>query len=810
MSVRLSQTPGNLERGHTNATMTLPKRIAVLSVLLAIVRGQEPFTDTVPDGFYLRKDLSDCLERFHAPKLNDYQCLVFGGTQVNVTEFPHMAVLGWKVPEEPDQGDGGVRWQCGGSLITVKYVLTAAHCAADADNIPPRFVRLGDVNLASAKDDTFAQQFEIKSIVRHPEHRFSKKYFNLALVELDGVVRLTGGVCPTCLWTNSKVLPADFFQTAGFGETSLGSGSVPTLLKTSLRATNTTQCSDSFKYTRGLPEGIVRDQVCASMLNADTCQGDSGGPLQVSLRSYNTEHPFLVALTSFGRGCGIGSSGVYQQVAAHIPWIESVVNETMDPVRCTEKYGAFRLRYSLEPECSLRGLTASRVRLLWPEDAKEAEQFCSGTLIDYNTVLTSAGCTKNAQGVQPTEIEILENRVKIVEIHVHPEFRSPHNNLALLRLEKYLNLTKEIAPSCLPVEQKSEVCSDRQTHDPVACWDKFAETTKLNLLNKPCVLHRIRSSTVKLIWKDPDPLKQSCVGMVIKPDTVITSIRCMNLHGELPPMEVAFNESEVEKRVKILRTLKHPGNKEGSRNRDTALLVLAEPLEALVPSCIKSLVGERSNRTLVPVYKQGTTHGILALPVSKICNGSMLHSFKELVGETIANSSQYTCWDTDRHLVPGTIPVVRGAGLLDNTNRFIHGLTTDFSGFGSVDPLVSINLTSYTDWITRFVLYRPPKVELVFRAGDDEFDYGSKCTLKNGTAGNCMPEYSCERTINESKSVKDITICGFEGSVSYVCCPLGHQDFLPIPEIEYPSPVRLLPTLPYENFPLELDPLVTE
>ncbi|EAA15070.5 AGAP009273-PA, partial [Anopheles gambiae str. PEST] len=308
--------------------MALLHRVALFTTLAMAVCGAELFTQTVPDDFYQRKDLSDCLERFHAPKLYDSQCLIFGGTQVNVTEFPHMAVLGWKVEElgeGADSGDdgAGVRWQCGGSLITLRFVLTAAHCAADANNIPPRLVRLGDVNLASTKDDAYAQQFDILRIVRHPEHRFSRKYFDLALVELDGVVRLTEGVCPTCLWTNSKVLPAQFFQTAGFGEITLGGGSVPTLLKTALSATDSTECSESFKYTRGLPEGIRHDQVCASMLNADTCQGDSGGPLQVSLRSYSTEHPFLVALTSFGRGCGIGSSGVYQQVAAHIPWIES-------------------------------------------------------------------------------------------------------------------------------------------------------------------------------------------------------------------------------------------------------------------------------------------------------------------------------------------------------------------------------------------------------------------------------------------------------------------------------------------------------
>uniref|UniRef100_A0A182HGG6 Uncharacterized protein n=1 Tax=Anopheles arabiensis TaxID=7173 RepID=A0A182HGG6_ANOAR len=572
--------------------MALLHRVALFTTLAMAVCGAELFTQTVPDDFYQRKDLSDCLERFHAPKLYDSQCLIFGGTQVNVTE-------------------------------------------------------------------------------------------------------LTEGVCPTCLWTNSKVLPAQFFQTAGFGEITLGGGSVPTLLKTALSATDPTQCSES-----------------------------------------------------------------------------------------------------------LRGHRKSRVRFLWPEGEQDVKQYCSGTLIDYNTVLTSASCTKNAAGVHPVEVEILEERVKIVEIQVHPQFEelSPHHNLALVRLEKYLNDTEHVAPSCMPLQKSSEICTDRQTHDPVACWDKFAERTKRNLLNNLCSSQNIRSSTVRLIWSAQDDQQQSCVGTVIKPDTVITSIRCMLEHRDTPPVEVAFNDMGNERRVKVVKTLKHPGNKKGSRNRDTALLLLAKPLENLIPNCIQSLVADkRFNRTQVPVYKQETSSGILGLPASRMCNGRMLDSFRELVGETVAHSSQYTCWDTDQRLVPGTIPVVRGAGLLDESNRFIHGVTTDFSTYGSVDPLVSVNLTSYIDWITRFVLYRPPKLELVFRGGEDEFDFGSSCVLKNGTTGNCMPEYGCERTINEAKSVQDITICGFEGSVSYVCCPIGHQDFPPIPEIEHPSVVSLLPSLPYEN-----------
>lgn len=46
-------------------------------------------------------------------------------------------------------------------------------------------VRLGDVDLATSHDDRYSQQFNVKDSIRHPQHSFKEKYFDLALIELD-------------------------------------------------------------------------------------------------------------------------------------------------------------------------------------------------------------------------------------------------------------------------------------------------------------------------------------------------------------------------------------------------------------------------------------------------------------------------------------------------------------------------------------------------------------------------------------------------------------------------------------------------
>ncbi|KXJ82497.1 hypothetical protein RP20_CCG012394 [Aedes albopictus] len=77
---------------------------------------------------------------------------------------------------------------------------------------------------------------------------------------------------------------------------------------------------------------------------------------------------------------------------------------------------------------------------------------CGATLIDYRFAVTSAFCVQKRQ-TKPKFIVIENTReiVPIEQIFIHPEFchHNPQNDIALIKLSKFLKLNEHLVPSCL-------------------------------------------------------------------------------------------------------------------------------------------------------------------------------------------------------------------------------------------------------------------------------------------------------------------------------------------------------------------------
>lgn len=101
---------------------------------------------------------------------------IVGGEAALKFEFPHMAAIGWTKPDKT------VDFKCGGTLISRRYVLTAAHCVP-AEH--PDMVRLREHKFSDIGDK---MDYKIARIIKHPEYKTPALYNDIALLELGEAV----------------------------------------------------------------------------------------------------------------------------------------------------------------------------------------------------------------------------------------------------------------------------------------------------------------------------------------------------------------------------------------------------------------------------------------------------------------------------------------------------------------------------------------------------------------------------------------------------------------------------------------------
>uniref|UniRef100_A0A2P2HX16 Trypsin-1-like n=1 Tax=Hirondellea gigas TaxID=1518452 RepID=A0A2P2HX16_9CRUS len=237
---------------------------------------------------------------------------IVGGHETQVNEYPWMVML---VTPSTDFNF------CGGSLITSRHVLTAAHCTSSGS--PSSIgIRLGVHRTNNYPNE--AEYRVVKKIDDHPSYTGATKGNDVSVLTIDSVdlsPSSTVTIRPICLPVGTSDDYVGVQATvSGWGRTTSGGSSPGVLYEVQVPVISNVQCLNSYSQ-------ITDTMVCAGETDKDSCQGDSGGPMWAS--SPNSQYMVEIGIVSWGRGCGwTGYPGVYSRVTALLPWIQSIIGDT--------------------------------------------------------------------------------------------------------------------------------------------------------------------------------------------------------------------------------------------------------------------------------------------------------------------------------------------------------------------------------------------------------------------------------------------------------------------------------------------------